>query len=405
MRKIIYTILITSSCYLQAQQLFVGRTARIHISEGATLEVGGDLENTGVIENFGTLALYGDWTINNNFNGDEGSISFLGGGGQSISPGELTLSELIVNTDGVVTFPGDEYTITDRIDFRFGVVQVGNNTRFILGESARVLGGSNDSYFDGPIIHRGGGTKVFPVGSNGIYAPLTLVDIFGANSEISASFSSEHSIDPIPGENLLGVSHRGLWELQLESGFVRGSQIELEFNQEDLSDFRNFNNIRNLVNTPIVAFTNNVTEPWGSLGVAQLLDTDSLTFGTITSRQQLTPTFFKTFLAVGLAPEIPEEGLFFIPSAFSPNASDPDNKTFKVFGEKIVDEDFFLRIFNRFGSIVYETTSFMEANETGWNGINLSGGEEPVGIYYYEYRLKFQNGNIEEGTDTFYLVK
>ena len=78
---------------------------------------------------------------------------------------------------------------------------------------------------------------------------------------------------------------------------------------------------------------------------------------------------------------------------------------FGVFGEKIVDEDFFLRIFNRFGTIVYETNSFAEANQVGWNGTNLSGGEEPVGVYYYEFRLKFETGRIVEKTDTFYLVK
>ena len=405
MKRLLYLSILVPSA-LVSQQLYIGEDALIHITEGANLEVGGNLENEGAIQNLGSLSLYGDWTINNNFNGSEGSLNFFGGEDQAITPPQLTIAELIVNVDGSVTFPGEEYVITDRIDFQFGTVQVGENTSFIIGESARVIGGSNDSYFDGTVIAEGSGIKTFPVGNGGVYAPLTMPDVFGFNSRIAARYVADNDKDPIPSDSLLGVSHRGYWEFELVGGaLVDPTRVQVEFNQEDLSDFRIRNDIQHRVNSPVIAFTDNLNQEWGSLGVSELLDTDSLTFGTLTGEILVTPGVNKTFLAVGLAPRIPDEGVYFIPEAFSPNATDPNNQAFRVFGERIVDEEFFLRVFNRLGVVVYETTSFEEANSNGWDGTNLSGGEEPTGVYYYEVRLKFENERIVEKNGAFYLVK
>lgn len=406
MKRLSFVILITFRTYVSAQQLFIGEDAFIHIAGGANLEVGGDLENAGEIQNLGMLSLYGDWTVNNRFNGNEGSISFLGGGSQTIAPTTLTLSELTIDVGGVVNFPGDEYIVTDRIDFQFGNIQIGEGTDFILGPNARVVGGSNDSYFDGTIIAEGNGAKLFPVGNNGVYAPLTLLNVDGFNPRIAARYTGENTRDPIPSDSILGVSHLGYWEFRAVQGIInRSTRIEVEFSEQDLTDFKIRNDIRHRVNSPILAYTNNLTEPWGSLGISSILDTDSLTFGTLTSGNSITPGIAKTFIAVGLAPRIPPEGVYFIPEAFSPNATDPDNQAFRVFGEKVAEEDFYLRIFNRLGVVVYETSSFEEANQNGWNGINLSGGEEPTGVYYYEVRLKFVTDRVVEKSGAFYLVK
>jgi len=408
MKRPLFIILIIYTFSTQSQQLYVGERALMHISDGANLEVGGDLENDGRIDNLGTLSLYGDWIINNYFNGNEGSLNLLGGENQSIAPPELMISELVVDLDGIVTFPGEEYVIADRIEFKSGSIQIGDNTEFILGESARVINNTDDSYFDGTIISiaEGTSTKIFPVGNNGVYAPLTILDVFGIGSKIAVRYIRDNERNPIPSDTLLGVSHRGLWELQLVGGSILDdSRIEIEFRDEDLSDFREPNNIGHTVNSPVIAYTDNLNEEWGSLGVSELIDTDSLSFGTITSETRIRPLVNKTYLAMGLAPLVPEEGLYFIPEIFSPNATSIDNQTFKVFGEKIVEEDFFLRIFNRLGVVVYETSSFQEASRVGWDGTNLSGGEEPTGIYYYEARLKFENDRVVEKSEAFYLVR
>ncbi|MEQ9466722.1 MAG: gliding motility-associated C-terminal domain-containing protein [Ekhidna sp.] len=405
MKKLIYIF-----CFLPfalSAQLYIPANAIVHISEDANLEVGGDLQNYGVIQNTGTLSLYGDWIINNNFNGLTGRLQFIGDEDQMISPPQLTVGELIINQGGQVNFTGGEYTVINRLDFQFGVIKPGENTRFIMGPDAKVMGGSNLSYFDGSIIARGGGTKTFPVGSDGLYSPITLLDVDGANTEIAARFYRGNDVDPIPGDSLLGVSHRSLWEVELISGTTGETQVEVEFSEEDLSDFRVRNNIRYRVSVPVIAYANNPAGEFMGLGAGTITNSDSLTYGTLTSKFGFQPTLgLKAYFSLARAPQIPNQGLYFIPEAFSPQARDSRNQTFRIFGENISSEDFDLQIYNRYGSVVYSTNSFEEANKTGWNGENQrTGAEEPAGVYYYTIRFRFDSGLPIEKKGAFYLVK
>ena len=87
-------------------------------------------------------------------------------------------------------------------------------------------------------------------------------------------------------------------------------------------------------------------------------------------------------------------------------ATDPDNQTFRVFGEKILRENFKMEVYNKFGSLVYQTDSFDEANLNGWDGTNQrTGKQEPSGLYYYVVVLTRINGDIEERTGPFYLQR
>ncbi len=398
--------------FIVSAQLYVGGNAELFVGNGANLEVGGDLEQDGVIYNLGTISLFGDWTSSptSNFNGSEGELRFLGSEDQMVLPDELVIKELVVNSLGTITFPGSDYLITDRIEFLFGTIEIGDDTRFVLGENITIPAGtgSNDSYFAGSLISRGSGELFFPVGSDGVYAPLTLLDVsgFANETEISVNYSRNNPVDPEPGDSLLGVSHRAFWELELVNGVSDETQIQLEFNQEDLSDFILVNNIRFRSSSPAVAFTNNLTNRWQSLGVASITDSDSLTFGTIVSDIPYTPAIGqKTYLAMALAPIAPTNGLLYIPEVFSPNADDEENRTFKVFGQRITNENFSLEIYNRLGVRVYSTNSFAEANENGWDGTNNSGRDEPTGIYYYSLRLTFERGETVERSGAFYLVR
>ncbi len=405
MRKLIYVLGLAP--FLALGQLYIPSNGLVHIANGANLEVGGDLDNNGVIQNRGTLSLYGDWVNNANFNGLEGRLQFLGGSEQVVGPPQLTVSELVINQGGEVSFPGDQYIVLDRLEFQFGKIKPGPDTRFVLEPDAKVFGGSNLSYFDGTLIAKGSGIKTFPIGSEGLFAPITLLSVFGLNTEIAAGFVRGNTVDPVPGDSLLGVSHRGLWELELLNGATDATKLELEFSEEDLTDFRVPNNIRHRVNAPVIAYATDPAGIYRSLGVESITDSDSVTFGTIVSELPIRPTVGeKLYVAVGLAPRIPNEGLYFIPEAFSPQASDPDNATFKIFGQKISEEGFDLQIYNRLGVVVYSTNSFEEANQNGWNGDNQrTGAEEPAGVYYYTIKFQFDTGLPVQEKGAFYLVK
>ncbi|NQZ78226.1 MAG: gliding motility-associated C-terminal domain-containing protein, partial [Ekhidna sp.] len=397
--------------FLVRGQLYIPETGLIHINEGARLEVNADLANNGVLQNNGTLALYGNWTINNNYNGITGVLELLGDGNQVLNTGptaELMFRELNIDQFGEVQFNGAKYTVLERLSLNNGIIKTGENTKFILEAGVNPGPGSATSYFDGTLTALGGGEgKLFPLGNDGVYGPLTLTNVFGANQEIAARYIRNNEVDPIPGDSLLGVSNKGYWELEMVQGTTDPTKLEITFNEEDLRNFTLINNIRHRVNSPVISYSNDPGGIFQTLGVESLLNSDSTTFGSIVSESPLRLTEGEKYiLAMALAPRVPDEGLYFIPEAFSPRASDPENQRFRVFGEQIKNEGFSLIIYNRFGSVVYTADSFEEANRNGWDGENQrTGADEPAGVYYYTVKFEFETGLPIQKKGAFYLVK
>ncbi len=79
--------------------------------------------------------------------------------------------------------------------------------------------------------------------------------------------------------------------------------------------------------------------------------------------------------------------LMFVPNVFSPNALNPENQTLKVYGDNLHWDGFKWLVFNKWGNLMYETTSLSEAQYQGWNG-----GDVADGVYTYVIIGKFKNG-------------
>ncbi len=435
MRSIISIISLLLIIQVTGQQFYVSDAASVNISDGAILEIGGDLENDGSIEvgettngeaimniggdlinnflitNRGTLGLSSDWITNNQFLGLIGNLTFTGLGNQTIHPDDLQTSGLTINSSGVVSIIGNEFTVIDRINFLDGILVTSDATQFTLRSTAQVDGGSTDSHFQGRLTYQGSGIREFPIGYQGQYAPLTLLSVVGSDPEFTVFYENPNPQQPVPGDDLLGVSHFGLWEIEMTSGSVSSeTTFEIEFSNENLQNFIVPNDIRHNFKSPVIAYADAPEGVYSSLGVETLLDTDSETFtyGTITSEFGVLPTSQTPlfYLAMAMAPTIDPDGLVFIPQAFSPNAADDVNQTFKVLGEKINDENFLLEIYDKFGTIVYSTNSFLEAKQNGWDGINQRTKlESPPDTYYYYVVLEKENGEVISRKDALLLVR
>ena len=72
---------------------------------------------------------------------------------------------------------------------------------------------------------------------------------------------------------------------------------------------------------------------------------------------------------------------FYVPNAFTPNDPDAINDTFKGRGVNI--EDFNMKIFNRWGEKIFETSYL----EEGWNGV-YHGEQVQNDVYVYKIKLK-----------------
>lgn len=84
--------------------------------------------------------------------------------------------------------------------------------------------------------------------------------------------------------------------------------------------------------------------------------------------------------------------LVFVPNVFSPQASQDDNRVLKVFGFMIKEEDFKFIVYNQWGQVVYQTSSFTEANQ-GWSGeIKNNGFDQSIAVYTYIVKGKYYDG-------------
>jgi gliding motility-associated-like protein len=89
----------------------------------------------------------------------------------------------------------------------------------------------------------------------------------------------------------------------------------------------------------------------------------------------------------------------FIPNAFTPNG-DSKNDLFKVFGTELVTE-FNLKIFNRYGQIVFETSD----KNKGWDG-KLNGTNSPGGGFIYLLSFKESSSpEVKVVKGTFILIR
>ena len=72
-----------------------------------------------------------------------------------------------------------------------------------------------------------------------------------------------------------------------------------------------------------------------------------------------------------------------------------DNRYVKVFGNQLVENDFQFRVFNRWGLMVYETSSLEDMLTVGWDGRH-KGDYLPSGAYPYILKAVTKAGEVIE---------
>lgn len=98
--------------------------------------------------------------------------------------------------------------------------------------------------------------------------------------------------------------------------------------------------------------------------------------------------------------------VIYIPNVFSPESSNPENQQLKVYGTLIQEENFNFRIYNQWGQLVYQTTSFVEANTTGWSGeIKSNSNKQSTNVYTYTVEGKFYDGESFNKAGTATLLR
>lgn len=94
----------------------------------------------------------------------------------------------------------------------------------------------------------------------------------------------------------------------------------------------------------------------------------------------------------------------FFPNVFTPN-DDEINDYFTAYGQQNAFEVTLLRIFNRWGALIFEMQNFSPGDMNGqWNG-NYKGKPAPSGVYIYQATISWPNGQVELKSGDVTLVR
>jgi gliding motility-associated-like protein len=103
---------------------------------------------------------------------------------------------------------------------------------------------------------------------------------------------------------------------------------------------------------------------------------------------------------------VEERDLIYMPSAFSPNG-DGVNDVYTVFGNaEFVDGVNFLRIFDRWGNLVFSNENFrVNDPDSGWTGVGPNGQISPSAVYVYSVSYNRWDGETTTLRGDMTLVK
>lgn len=335
----------------------------IFIPSGIEMYTGGDLINNGVFQNNGNFALEGNWLNQNVYQGT--GVVMLQGVDQIISNNNQDMEKLVIDGGGLKTLR-TKLTIKNEIDFNSGILIVNDNDTLCMGTNSKVNGGSLLSYVDGAMITQGTGYKFFPVGKNGKYHPVELLDIEGLAPSVEIEVFE--NLPEIKTSIPTTVFQDIYWTRKTIDGTFNNSIITLAYNvQESI-------NLSRLV----LAEGKDLT--------SEFLVRDNLTiqstgdYSIINSTRGLTENVF----VLGELENDPPKP-YYLSTTLSPNAVNPDNRTVKVFGDNNNPTDFYFEVFNRWGLKIYETTSYATMIREGWDG-KQNGTSLPSGLYPYSVK-------------------
>jgi gliding motility-associated-like protein len=86
--------------------------------------------------------------------------------------------------------------------------------------------------------------------------------------------------------------------------------------------------------------------------------------------------------------------LFYVPTAFSPNG-DGMNDVFRLFPGPAVDRIAALRIFDRWGNLVFQAENVCPDDElAAWNGERNNGRPSAIGVYVYTLEVVLMDGKL-----------
>ena len=348
---------------LQAQSLYNNSTT-LFIGENTVLSAPDSIVNNGTIINNGDIQVAGIWQNNGTYEPGSGQLTLTSSQPQVINHNDQSFTRLNIDGGGEKIFGADIY-IENELVLTNGILVSSNNSKITIEDGADIIGGSDESYVDGPVYHVGNGDKFFPLGTGDVFLPVQLLNIQGNSPTIGVLLFSPNPNLEVQG-NLDAVTDQEYWQVDVLEGTFEGSAVILPIRDEFFMES---------IDQAAVAEAASLEVPFQSLG--RFETTGDLTTGSVTSSELVT----MNFLTIGaIQQETGTELNVF--NAVSPN-DDGLNDILKIQNITLFPNNI-VTIYTRWGDKVFEMAGY-DNNENVFKGFsNVRNTKElPEGTYYY----------------------
>lgn len=384
--KILILLLSVFSTGLYSQTIFVDG-AQVAVTKGGILCATGGIENSGDIYNSGTITVAHDWKNNLTYT-DKGGVFILNGVEQQevFQNGEL-FGILIIDAGGRKVFSSDA-GVKDSLILKDGIVEVPSDIKLVLEKNAKTTVGTNYTHIDGVLYNTGTGYKLFPVGTEGEYAPAELHGISDENAVVGLEAVNFNPNPEFTGD-LSSVSEIRYWKMTELNGLTFNAKISLNFDTEfQTGDLENL----------VVAQADEAYGVYTGIGKSNTIT--PINISGITSEDDITKPYFALAYLISVGNE------YYIPNTFSPRATDEDDRHLKIYGKQFSDEGFNFNVYNKWGNLIFTSKSLEFMQKEGWDGTNQHSGKgEEFGMYSYIIKAKTLDGKKIERSNTVLIMK
>ncbi len=176
-------------------------------------------------------------------------------------------------------------SLEQQLDLNDGIVKTSPANLITLQSGALLAGGSDTSFVDGPFKKEGGSTFTFPIGNEGVYAPLDISNFSNTASSnaFTARYFNNSYTDTTTDATLAHVSSIEYWDLQRSNG-TANVQVSIHWRDGARSG------ISNLPDLAIAGYTGSF---WTSLAPFSI--SGSVSQGSITTNNRQNSFGFYTF--------------------------------------------------------------------------------------------------------------
>lgn len=377
--QLFFLIALCVSLFQYSHGQNVTNQTTLYIPSNLEIHVDGDFTNSGFTENQGSFYIGGNWQNTTVYQG-LGRVILNGDQPQRFSNNRNAVHQLTIDGAGLKSI-SQTLPVTNRLDLLSGNILVSDNDTLLLAGGVTIGGGSVDSYIEGALTHVGSGYKFFPIGKNGTYRPLAMMNIIGASPVTEVEV-----FDKVPSLKLPSATTRYstvYWQRKTISGTFLNSPVSLGY---DLPD--NFTDDHALD----IFQSDALDQAFSALGDV------SVDYGTGSETDQVTSEVAATGNVFVLGETIPPGGLpgqFYLSTSLSPRASNPANQVVRIFGNELQEGSFQFVVYNRWGLVVYETTSLPDMITKGWDG-RSKGDYLPSGAYPFILKALTKTGEQVE---------